>query len=334
MPSTESSDQAGKDSGESDAPAVVVGPVARSEKLPDGRPVRCPAPTSTVRTAAELIAALANVRPGASIRLADGIYTGAFVAKTSGTADSPIWLCGGPGAVLDGGGIKKGYGLHLAPAQHWRIVGFTIRNAQKGLVADGTSGSVVQDLTVTDIGDEAIHLRSGSTGNTVLANTISRTGLRRDKFGEGVYIGSATSNWSKYSGGQPDRSDYNLVKGNRISRTGSESIDVKEGTTGGAVIGNSFDGSGMTGADSWVDVKGNNWRIEGNVGRNTPKDGYQTHRILEGWGSRNTFRGNTADLGGSSAADGAAFYIHDAEDTANVVSCDNKPATGNVTCTS
>lgn len=277
---------------------------------------------------------MAMVAPGASIRLEDGTYPGSFVAITSGTAAQPIWLCGGPAAVLDGGGTTKGYGLHLRPARHWRVVGFTIRNAQKGLVADGTSGSVIQGLTVTEIGDEAIHLRSASTRNVVLGNTISRTGLRRDKFGEGVYVGSATSNWGQYSGGKPDRSDYNLIKGNRISATGSESIDVKEGTTGGAVIGNTFDGAGMTGADSWVDIKGNGWLIEANVGRNTPKDGFQTHRILDGWGARNTFRDNTADVGSG----GHGVYIYDAEVTANVVACSNRTSAGprasaNVPCT-
>ena len=75
------------------------------------------------------------------------------------------------------------------------------------------------------------------------------------------------SNWPQYSGGEPDRSDRNVVQHNTISATSSESIDIKEGTTGGLVIGNVMDGSGMTGADSLVDVKGNdgrvvNWAIE------------------------------------------------------------------------
>ena len=35
----------------------------------------------------------------------------------------------------------------------------------------------------------AIHLRSRSTDNAVLDNHVSNTGLRRDKFGEGIYVG-------------------------------------------------------------------------------------------------------------------------------------------------
>jgi hypothetical protein len=330
----EPQDQEDEDVQQPEAPAVLEGPVPRAAALPLGHRVRCPAATVEVTTADELTAALADAAPGDVIELADGTYAGAFVARTSGTASAPIWLCGGRDAVLDGGGPRKGYGLHLVPAQHWRVVGFTVRNAQKGVMADGTSGTVIQDLLVEDIGDEAVHLRSGSTGNAVLANTIRRTGLRRDKFGEGVYVGSAHSNWPKYSGGEPDRSDFNLVADNEISETGAESVDIKEGTTGGAVLRNTFDGAGMTGGDSWIDVKGNEWLIAGNSGRNAPEDGMQTHRILDGWGARNVFTSNTFDGSGS----GLGIYVHDPDDTDNVVRCDNRttaggPVTSNVACT-
>jgi hypothetical protein len=280
-------------------------------------PTGCPAATVTVRDADELTAALAAARPGDSIVLADGVYRGRFVASRSGTPAEPIVLCGGPGAVLDGGGIKKGYALHLAPAQYWRVVGFTVRNAQKGVMADGTTRTVIQRLTVTDIGDEGIHLRAGSTYTTVAGNTISRTGRRNEKFGEGIYIGSAKSNWCEHSACAPDRSDHNTVQGNRISATTAESIDIKEGTTGGVVSGNSFDGTGMIGGDSWVDVKGNGWLIEGNHGVNAPEDGFQTHRIVTGWGTGNVFRNNRADV------DGPGYGIHLAPVAANLVACNN-----------
>jgi hypothetical protein len=317
-----------------EAPAMTDRPGSRATVLPSARPVECPSPTQTVSSARALERALAAAGPGDVIELADGVFLGKFVATVSGTAEQPIWLCGGRGAVLDGGGIRKGYALHLSAAQHWRVVGFTVRNSQKGVVADATTGTVLQDLLVEEIGDEAIHLRSGSTGSAVLRNTIRRTGLRRDKFGEGVYVGSATSNWSKYSGGGPDRSDYNLVALNDISETAAESVDIKEGTTGGAVVDNTFDGTGMTGGDSWVDVKGNDWLIGRNTGRNTPKDGMQTHRILDGWGTRNVFTANVLDVPGP----GLGIYIHDPRDTANRVLCDNRdsagrPITSTIDCT-
>jgi hypothetical protein len=240
--------------------------------------------------------------------------------------------------VLTGGGIREEYVIHLVDTSHWRLVGFTVREGQKGVMLDGTTSSVIQGLTVEDIGDEGIHLRAASSFDVVLGNTVRRTGLRRDRFGEGIYVGSAVSNWEVHSDGGPDRSDHNLVQGNHISETGAESVDVKEGTTGGWVVDNVMDGTGMTGGDSLVDVKGNDWVVERNTASHGPEDGIQTHRILEGWGARNTIRDNTIGIDDLGDDDGQHVYVHDPDVTENVVGCDNRTADGgpllaNVSCT-
>jgi hypothetical protein len=156
---------------------------------------------------------------------------------------------------------------------------------------------------------------------------IYATGLRREKFGEGVYLGTAESNWAAYSGGKMDRSDRNLVRGNVIRST-AEAIDIKEGTSNGRIVGNIFDGSGLSGSkhnDSWVDVKGNGYVIEGNTGSNTNGDGFQTHKIVDGWGTGNVFRANIINLGNSGGVG--------INDTAggNKIACDNKVTGGMLT---
>jgi hypothetical protein len=282
-------------------------------------PVSCPPATVTATDAGTLRQALDTARPGDSIRLADGVYEGRFTASAPGTAKAPVYLCGGPGAVIDGGGIKGGYAFHLDGASYWRLVGFTVRNGQKGVMADRVRGAVIQGLTVEQIGDEAIHLRDFSSDNVVRDNTVRTTGLRRDKFGEGVYIGTAKSNWCTNSGCEPDASDRNVITGNHISDTTAEAVDIKEGTTGGRLVGNTFDGSKLVGdtEDSWVDVKGNGWLVQGNTGRHSPGDGFQTHEIVKGWGTGNTFKGNTSQV------DGPGWAFHLTSD-GNVVACDNK----------
>jgi hypothetical protein len=81
----------------------------------------------------------------------------------------------------------------------------------------------VQDSEVTDTG--------GSTG-----------------YGEGIYVGSAKSN---RPGGTPDRSDRNKALNNKIGpNVQAESIDIMEGTTGGELSGDIFDGSGQSGENS------------------------------------------------------------------------------------
>jgi hypothetical protein len=311
--------------GSSGAPAAATSPA--------GGDIGCPPATVAVADATALVAALQEAQPGTSIRLKDGVYSGEFKATTAGSAQQPVFLCGGPRAILDGGSVSGGYGFHLDGASYWRLVGFTVRNAQKGVMADRTQGAVIQGLTVEQIGDEAIHLRNFSTDNVVRGNTVRDTGKRKDKFGEGIYIGTAESNWCTVTACQPDRSDRNTIRDNTITATTAESIDIKEGTTGGVVSGNTFDGSALSGshADSWVDVKGNGWLIEHNTGRNTLTDGYQTHEVVDGWGADNTFKANRAEV------NGPGYGFNFTKPDGNRLTCDNT-ATGagkglaNVTC--
>jgi hypothetical protein len=284
-------------------------------------PGECPSPTTTVDSADALIEALADAEPGDVIELEPGTYSGSFAARNSGTESEPITLCGPQDAVLEGDGPKGDYVFHLDGAQYWHLLGFSVTNGQKGVMADGTVGSTIEGLTVHHIGDEAIHLRKHSTDNRVVGNDISDTGLRREKFGEGVYIGTADSNWCTITDCQPDKSDRNIVEGNHIHGTTSEAVDIKEGTSDGILRDNTFDGSSIVGADSWVDVKGNGWVIEGNTGTNSPLDGFQTHEIGNGgYGTDNVFRNNTANVNGP----GFGFSLTPVRD--NIVTCDNTVA--------
>ncbi|WP_371578283.1 right-handed parallel beta-helix repeat-containing protein [Streptomyces sp. NBC_01314] len=292
---------------------------ATSGSVPDSA-VTCPAATVKVSDTATLEQALAQAQPGDSISLGNGTYVGNFTAEISGTAAKPIFLCGGSGAVVDGGDTDDGYAFHLDRVSNWRLVGFTVRNAQKGVMADGVVGTVIQGLTVEQIGDEAVHLRNFSSDNMVRDNTIRDTGLRREKYGEGVYIGTAKSNWCTVSDCKTDTSDRNVVLGNHISDTTAESIDIKEGTSDGKVLDNTFDGSKLSGShnnDSWVDVKGNGWLLQGNTGSHSPEDGFQTHKLVNGWGTGNIFKDNTANV------DGPGYGFHLTSD-GNKVTCDNK----------
>ncbi|CAG2182125.1 unnamed protein product, partial [Oppiella nova] len=83
-------------------------------------------------------------------------------------------------------------------------------------------------------------------------------------------------NWA---GGKQDKSDRNQVLNNKIGPgVTAECIDIKEGSCCGLIKGNTFDGSGLSGqnsADSWIDVKGDSYDIEGNTGSHSLKDGFQ-----------------------------------------------------------
>lgn len=272
-----------------------------------------PPPTNSnrivhVSTATGLKTALQNAQPADEIILADGVYKGKFVitSDADGTADKPIILRGSRQAVLDADDINTGYVLHLQ-ADHWILKGFTLTNGLKGLMADGAHYNVIDSIRVFHIGDEAIHLRKFSTHNTIQRTEISHTGLKTPDYGEGIYIGSAKNNWATYTNGNPDLCDSNKVLNNKIGpEITAECIDIKEGTTAGIIRGNTFDATGITGAnsgDSWIDAKGNYYLIEYNTGTNPGgtifKDGYQVHCAVAGWGNYNEFKNNNCTVNAS-----------------------------------
>jgi hypothetical protein len=165
-------------------------------------------------------------------------------------------------------------------------------------------------------------------------NYVHHTGAKNATYGEGIYVGSANSNWGTYSAGQPDRSDRNILSGNVVVVTGAENMDIKEGTTGGVIRNNVFDGADQTGswADSWIDLKGNGWLVEDNHGTNALEDGFQVHQALAGWGLDNLFKKYIAEVNGP----GYGFWLQK-EVTGNKVLCANTvtgAASGfaNVTC--
>jgi hypothetical protein len=196
-------------------------------------------------------------------------------------------------------------------------------------MALGTRGTVIDGLLVHNIGDEAIHLRDNSTDNVVRNCEVHDTGKRRPGFGEAIYIGQAVSNWVD---DQPDRSDRNRILNNKLGpNVAAEHVDIKEGTTGGEVRGNVFDGRGQTGensGESWVNAKGNDWIIEDNEGVGAYASGFKTRVQIDGWGCGNVFRKNRGAVEPvSGPKPGWAFDIHSrnsgCESNPNIVYADN-----------
>ena len=279
--------------------------------------------TVTVSTAAQLKSALAAAKAGDVIQLAAGSYDGAFFGSASGTASAPITLTGPRGAVLSntknacdpnvptGRSVTYcGFGFHLNKASFWKLSGFSVKSASKGIVFDTSTNTVIDGVDVSDVRDEGVHFRTSSTDNVLQNSSVHDTGTGQPGFGEGVYLGSAKSNWAKFGTGSDgvDHSDRNKVTGNKIGPgVAAELIDIKEGTVNGTINDNTFDGTGISGAnsaDSWIDAKGNNYTIKDNkgTGPSGDVDGYQTHQQVAGFGCGNVFTGNASTLNSSGFA--------------------------------
>jgi len=268
------------------------------------------AATINVSTAAQLIAALKAAKPGDTIQLADGDYGDQFVATTSGTASAPITLVGSAKAVLHDPKFKlgdtdcpsgqTGYGLWLQGANYWNLKGFSVTQSKKGIVLDGSSHVTIDGVSVHDIGYEGVHFRKSSAYGVIKNSTVTMTGTEEPGYGEGVYLGSANSNWACYGtdgGNGPDQSNYIQVLNNKIGpNVAAEGIDVKEGTHDGVISGNTLDGTGEKNqhdADSTMDIKGDKYTITGNTAKNAYLDAIQLHNVWGDTGCGNTFSRNT-----------------------------------------
>ncbi|PJJ71859.1 parallel beta helix pectate lyase-like protein [Diaminobutyricimonas aerilata] len=261
------------------------------------RAANCPAATVVVRTSAEFKAALAAAGPGTSIHMAPGTYRlkGGFKVYASGSATDPIWICGSAQSVITTGSLTADHGIMVNGVHDVVLTGFAIDTAHKGVTIISSSRVVVSDLTVQNIGYEAIHLRNQTTDAEVSYNTVRNTGLVEPRFGEGVYVGTSDENWCSVNNCQPDRTDRVRVMNNTFSGIGTEPIEAKAGTSDGIVAGNVFTDARADGVeDAWVLVKGNGWYVADNRGSESPANGYAVNASVVGWGESNVFARNTA----------------------------------------
>jgi hypothetical protein len=307
-----------------------------------GPPPTGPAGAIVVDSTEEIRAALAAAQPGDVIVIADGeyLFDERLVAGGSGSAAAPITLRGTRAAMLRTNDVSDDYGLHVT-GDYWRIEGLTIAFATKGIVLDGSIGTVIDGVEVHEIGLEAVHFRACSSDGVLRNSFIHDTGRESPQYGEGVYVGSANSNWRDFACADPiegrgegDNTERVLIEDNVFEDITAEGADLKEGTDSGTLRGNVFrrvGGSGENSADSAVDAQGNQWVIEDNdvfesdapwsdEGEMRPSefaDGYQTHSVHDGYGTANVFRNNRVD--GEIPGFGIGLYPA----LANVVTCDN-----------
>jgi|GEM_PF-1642753 len=284
----------------------AVPPAPPQASVTSREPGPCHLATATrrvdVANGPALEAALAAVRPGDSIVLAEGTYVGTFGSQISGTAERPITLCGSRAATLTTDDIGVGSGFHLQ-ANHWRLSGFTVRTARHGLLLEGANDNRITQVAVQSVGEEGIALRRGSSRNVITYTHVQDVGLYLPQSAIGISIGSTAQNWCIYAGCEPDRADANhvvqSVVGPAIPNGG---ILVREGTTGTTVVGNTFFGSPVGAAKySWVVVAGNGATVRKNVGITTGAIGNHSnaYRVADDapvdWGLGNDVTGNAVE---------------------------------------
>jgi hypothetical protein len=156
-------------------------------------------------------------------------------------------------------------------------------------------------------------------------SNIQHTGEGYVGNGEGVYVGTA-SGQTVLCGNPKDETNYNIIRDNVFGpNVPSENVDVKEFTTGGKIINNTFDGKHMKGihaSTSWVALKGNQYTVADNVGYglNVTGDGIRIIQRAKGQASHNTVTNNTC----YGLIDNSFCVFVDSRTTGNVLGCGAK----------
>ncbi len=189
-----------------------------------------------------------------------------YLADASGSEDAPIRLeaedPADPPVLLGLTHSDSAYVLWIR-GDHWRIQDLVLERGGKGLMLDHSSHTVASRITVRDMGDEGIHLRSGTSDTLVEDCVVEGTGETQPGFGEGLYIGSDGSQWGLYE----PACDDNVIRGCTVEGSHAEGVDIKEGTAGNVVEDSDFYGGSISGenfADSFIDLKGITARVRNN----------------------------------------------------------------------
>ncbi|MDH4074294.1 MAG: right-handed parallel beta-helix repeat-containing protein [Acidimicrobiia bacterium] len=210
--------------------------------------------TREVRSLADWELAVASAQPGDVLRLRSDIpgrlvyqgrHDGSGGPGPDGTAQAPIVITADPGVWIDPGNQSSGQGaLDVIAADHVHVVGVSVRNAQFGIRCLQCRGSDDQPVRiaanrVTLAGHAGIHVgghwasHAPSSWVVVEDNVVDLTGRTAATYGEGIYLGYGGAEWVDTTGDV-------TVRGNDISQTGAEGIDIKPGTRDITVVGNAI----------------------------------------------------------------------------------------------
>ncbi len=188
-----------------------------------------------VSTASEFTSALSNVQPGDTILLSGTINGGRFTTTRSGAPDAPIIIRGDGTARVSG----SPYALEILH-NYYKLENFILENSNKGLVIDNAEHGTVHQVHAMDIQQEAFKLRNQSRYWEFTYCSARRTGLSGD-FGEGFYVGQASSNWINNT---PDQCAFITFFNCYTLDTKNDGWDIKEGSHDIKVVNCTADFSG------------------------------------------------------------------------------------------
>lgn len=192
----------------------------------------------TVSTYNHINEALANRVSGDVICFKAGYYPAIRIENIDG-GEHNITLQAELGSLVE---IKRssysGTGIYIVNSKNITVSGFNISGGLYGIYAKGSSDLTLTQNTITNVGQEAIIVKSAISKqkltNFIIANNvISHTGKGLSQYGEGIYIGDGNNNYNEFI-------DNVAIENNFISDTSNEAIDIKINTKNVTVHSNTI----------------------------------------------------------------------------------------------
>ncbi len=258
-------------------------------------------------TTSEIVTAMDVATAGDTIIIEPGTYESTdFETGNAGTSLLPITIKSQDPdnqAILKSTSLNGGIVCEINH-EYWIVQNLVFENASKGVVIDNASYSIIDGVTVSNTGQEGIHIINGSSNVQILNAKVFDCGLVTPDYGEAIYVGSDYLKWDRYDRNCHDNLIQSCELGPGVS---AEHVDIKEGTRRTIVEDCIFYGEGISGANSagsFIDAKGDSAIIRNNIGfrQNNPKviAAFETHKKtgLDGsiWGKGNQFTCNKVYL--------------------------------------
>ena len=175
-----------------------------------------------------------HISSGDDLYVKQGTYReDVFINGPAGSANKPTVIRTYPGHAVTIRGAGNTGRTKITTTSYITFDGFIVTNFQQGIFVEGGSHHItIQNCTVHDVGQEAIHIKEHSSFVTIQGCTIYDTmKLGGCCNGEGIYVGTSSS-------GPLDNTNNVTIRNNIVHDTTSEGIEIKPGTHDCLIEGN------------------------------------------------------------------------------------------------
>jgi parallel beta-helix repeat protein len=187
--------------------------------------------TTPFRTIGKGISVLAG---GGTLYVRGGTYNESpYINRPSGTAATPTVISAyqGETVTLQGPGVNTSR-VKIIGVHYLNFEGFTITNYNQGLYVNTSDHINVRNVTIHDVGQEAMTIHLDSSYVTV-ENCLIHDTRKWQYNGEGIYVGTGAA-------GPLDNTNNVTIRGCTIYNTTDEGIELKPGTHDCTVEGNTL----------------------------------------------------------------------------------------------